>query len=138
MPTGITQNVEDILSCEYARSIISNSDFVLMLKQAQLDRRELANMFDLSETEVDYITEKDCGVGLMYTGKTVIPFEDKFPTNTKLFKAMTTKKEEDSKIDRILNLNPKASPKEMKEKEEYDKEQEELVKNNQRKDQKGD
>ena len=51
---------------------------------------------------------------------------------------ITTKKEEDSKIDRILNLNPKASPKEMKEKEEYEKEQEEAMKNNQRKDQKGD
>lgn len=130
MPTGITQNVEDILSCEYARSIISNSEFVLMLKQAQLDRRELAHMFDLSETEVDYITEKDHGVGLIYTGKTVIPFEDKFPTNTKLFKAMTTKKEENSKLDRIIALNPRPSQEEIKEKEEYDKEMSEQNKNN--------
>lgn len=116
MPTGITQNVEDILSSETARTIISNSDFVYMLSQAPLDRRDLAHMFNLSETEVEYITEKGYGVGLLYNGKSAIPFEDRFPTDTKLFKAMATGSKKENRTDRLLERT-KARPIDNKEEE---------------------
>lgn len=94
IPTGITQNVEDMLETKESRSIISNSDFVMMLNQAPIDRAELANMFNISDSLISYVTNSDFGQGLIYTGKTIVPFIDKFPTNTKLYKAMTTKFEE--------------------------------------------
>jgi hypothetical protein len=59
-------------------------------------------MFNLSESEIEYITEKGYGVGLLYNGKSAIPFEDKFPTDTKLFAAMTTTDKKENKVDRLL------------------------------------
>ena len=94
IPTGITQNVEDLLASKEARTIISNSDFVMMLNQAPLDRVELAKMLNISPTQVSYITNSDPGQGLIYTGKTIVPFIDKFPTDTKLYRVMTTKPDE--------------------------------------------
>jgi len=94
VPTGITQNVEDLLASKEARTIISNSDFVMMLNQAPLDRVELAKMLNISPTQVSYITNSDPGQGLIYNGKTIVPFIDKFPTDTKLYKVMTTKPDE--------------------------------------------
>lgn len=91
IPTGITQNVEDMLTSKEARTIISNSDFVLMLNQAPIDRGELAEMFNISPSQLAYITNSEAGQGLIYTGKTIIPFVDKFPVNTKLYSVMTTK-----------------------------------------------
>lgn len=94
VPTGITQNVEDLLSSKEGRVIINNSDFVMMLNQSPLDRSELASMLHISPTQLSYITNADSGQGLIYTGKSIIPFIDKFPTDTKLYKAMTTKPDE--------------------------------------------
>lgn len=94
IPTGITQNVEDMLASKEARTIISNSDFVLMLNQAPIDRAELAEMFNISPSQLTYITNSEAGHGLIYTGKTIIPFIDRFPTDTKLYKVMTTKFDE--------------------------------------------
>lgn len=91
VPTGITQNVADLLASQEARAIIANSDFVLMLNQAPLDRKALADMFHLSPTQESFVTNADSGSGLLYDGRMVIPFVDKFPTDTKLYKAMSTK-----------------------------------------------
>lgn len=91
VPTGITQNVEDMLISPQARSILSNCDFVMMLNQSPNDKQDLAKMFNISPTQLSYITNADAGQGLLYTGKTIVPFIDRFPTDTKSFAAMTTK-----------------------------------------------
>ena len=94
IPTGITQNVEDLLASKEARGIINNCDFIYMLNQSPLDRAELAAMLNMSPAQVSYITNSDAGQGLLYTGKHIVPFIDKFPTNNSLYKAMTTKPDE--------------------------------------------
>ena len=94
VPTGITQNVEDLLASKEARGIINNCDFVLMLNQSPLDRVELGNMLSISPTQMSYITNADAGQGLIYTGKFIVPFIDKFPSGNSLYKAMTTKPDE--------------------------------------------
>lgn len=91
VPTGITQNVEDMLVSKEARSIIANCEFVMMLNQAPTDKQELAKMFNISPAQLSYITNADTGQGLIYTGKSIIPFIDKYPTNTKTYAAMSTK-----------------------------------------------
>ncbi len=94
IPTGITQNVEDLLTSPAARGIINNCDFIMMLNQSPLDRAELSQMLNISPTQLSYITNSDAGQGLLYTGKTIVPFTDKFPTDTNLYKVMTTKPDE--------------------------------------------
>lgn len=91
VPTGITQNVKDLLGSETACSMLSNSDFILMLNQASSDRNELVKLLNISETLISYVTNSDEGQGLIFFGGSIIPFEDKFPKNTKLYKMMTTK-----------------------------------------------
>lgn len=93
-PTGITQNIEDLLLSETARTMLQNSDFIQMLKQSPMDRAQLAGLLNISPTQLGYITNSNPGEGLIYTGKTIIPFVNKFPTNTKLYKAMSTKSSE--------------------------------------------
>ena len=63
----------------------------MMLNQSPLDGQELAKMLNISPTQMSYITNAGAGQGLLYTGKSIIPFIDKYPTNTKTFKVMTTK-----------------------------------------------
>ncbi len=92
--TGITQNVEDLLRSETARSMLANSDFVMMLNQAATDRSELERMFNISPAQLQYITNSNPGHGLLFTGGSIIPFIDDFPKDTKLYKMMTTKLEE--------------------------------------------
>lgn len=94
IPTGITQNVGDLLDSPHANTIISNCEFILMLNQASIDRAKLASLLQISPTQLSYVTNSDPGQGLMYTGKAIVPFIDKFPTNTKLYKVMTTKPDE--------------------------------------------
>ncbi len=94
IPTGITQNVEDLLSSELARRMLSNSDFILMLNQAPMDRAELAKLLSLSDTQIGYITNADPGQGLLFAGNSIIPFRDDFPRDTKLYQMMTTKPDE--------------------------------------------
>ncbi len=91
VPTGITQNVEDLLESSEARAIINNSSFVYMMNQSKMDRDMLAQLLGLTENDVEYITNAEIGSGLIYTGKQTIPFTDHFPTDTKLYKVMTTK-----------------------------------------------
>lgn len=95
VPTGITQNVEDLLNSSEARAIINNSSFVYMLNQSALDRTMLADLLKLSENDVEFITNVEPGHGLIYNGRQAIPFVDRFPVDTQLFKVMTTKAAED-------------------------------------------
>lgn len=94
IPTGITQNVEDLLESDLARKMLSNSDFIQMLNQATSDRVELARLLNISETQISFVTNSNAGQGLLFCGNSIIPFTDQFPTNTKLYKMMTTKLEE--------------------------------------------
>lgn len=96
IPTGITQNVETLLTSTDGRRILSNStsSFIMMLNQSKLDGEELANLLNISDELMDYVTNSDSGHGLLFSGKSIIPFEDKFPTDTRLYQMMTTKVEE--------------------------------------------
>ena len=89
--TGITQNVEDLLQSHQARTMLSNSEFIIMLNQAATDRQELAKLLNISDTQIAFITNVGAGEGLVKIGSNIIPFENKFPQDTKLYKLMTTK-----------------------------------------------
>lgn len=93
VPTGITQNVEDLLKSETARSMLSNTDFVLMLNQATSDRIQLARLLNISDNLLTHVTSSESGSGLICCGGSIIPFVDKFPHN-ELYDLMTTKLEE--------------------------------------------
>lgn len=95
--TGITQNVEDLLNSPAARGIINNCNFILMLNQSPIDRMNLATLLKISEAQLSYITNSDPGQGLLYNGKTIVPFVDNFPKNTKLYELITTKPEDVAK-----------------------------------------
>ena len=93
-PTGITQNVEYLLDNSAARSILSNSEFVVMHNQAASDREKLAELFNISEDQMKYITNAEAGHGLMKIGNALVPFVNRFPKNTELYRNMTTKPNE--------------------------------------------
>ena len=90
-PTAITQNVEYLLSSVDASTMLSNSEFIVMLNQAATDRKELAKLLNISDEQLSYITNADAGCGLIRYGSSLVPFVNKFPTNTNLYKLMTTK-----------------------------------------------
>ncbi len=90
-PTAITQNVEYLLSSVEASTMLSNSEFIVMLNQAASDRKELAKLLNISDEQMSYITNSDAGCGLIRYGSSLVPFINKFPSNTKLYKLMTTK-----------------------------------------------
>ena len=89
--TGITQNVADLLQSYTARTMLSNSEFIIMLNQAATDRIELAKLLNISNEQLSYITNVDAGHGLLKVGSSLVPFENKFPKDTKLYQLMTTK-----------------------------------------------
>ena len=91
---GITQNVEDLLQSHTARTMLANSEFIIMLNQASTDRIELAKLLNISEQELSYITNVSVGQGLIKIGSALIPFINKFPKDTNLYKLMTTKPNE--------------------------------------------
>lgn len=88
--TGITQNVDDLLQSHTARTMLSNSEFILMLNQAATDRAELAKLLNISDLQLSYITNVDAGHGLIKVGSSLVPFANIFPKNTKLYKLMST------------------------------------------------
>ena len=90
IPTGITQNVKDLLSSREVENIFENSDFVYMLNQAQGDREILAKQLNISQQQLSYVTQSGAGEGLLFYGNTIIPFIDRFPKDTKLYSLMTT------------------------------------------------
>ena len=91
IPTGITQNVKDLLSSREVENIFENSDFVYMLNQASGDRQILAKQLNISPHQLSYVTHSGEGEGLLFYGSTIIPFVDHFPKNTELYAVMTTK-----------------------------------------------
>jgi hypothetical protein len=94
--TGITQNVDDLLQSHTARTMLANSEFIVMLNQASTDRMELAKLLNISDLQLSYITNVDAGNGLIKVGSSLVPFTDQFPRNTKLYRLMTTKLSERS------------------------------------------
>lgn len=91
IPTALTQNVKDLLDSPEIENILENSDFILMLNQAATDRNILAQRLGISPEELKHITNSGVGEGLLFFGDKIIPFIDRFPTNTKLYQVMTTK-----------------------------------------------
>jgi type IV secretory pathway VirB4 component len=89
--TGITQNVEDLLQSHTARTMLGNSEFIIMLNQAYSDRLELAKLLNISDTQLSYITNVGAGEGLIKVGSALVPFVNRFPKNMELYKLMTTK-----------------------------------------------
>ena len=91
IPTGITQNVETLLDRTEGRKLLNNSEFVVLLKQKGSDARELAAMYELTESQLRYVTKpKAKGTGLIIAGGTVVPFENPIPSTTKLYKLIAT------------------------------------------------
>ena len=88
--TGITQNVDDLLQSHTARTMLSNSEFIVMLNQASSDRFELAKLLNITDLQMNYITNVGAGQGLIKIGNVLVPFINEFPTNTELYKLMTT------------------------------------------------
>ena len=99
IPTGITQNVKDLLSSREVENIFENSDFVYMLNQAGGDRQILAKQLGISPHQLSYVTHSSEGEGLLFYGSTLLPFVDHFPKNTELYRIMTTKPQELKKED---------------------------------------
>ena len=94
IPTGITQNVKDLLASREVENIFENSDFVYLLNQASGDRQILSKALNISPSQQNYITNSNAGEGLIFYGSTIVPFKDDFPKDTQLYRIMTTKPEE--------------------------------------------
>ena len=94
IPTGITQNVKDLLSSREVENIFENSDFVLMMNQAGGDRQILAKQLNISPHQLSYVTHSGEGEGLMFYGNVIVPFVDRFPKDTELYRVLTTKPQE--------------------------------------------
>ena len=94
IPTAITQNVKDLLASREVENIFENSDFVLMLNQAAGDQAILAKQLNISPQQMKYVTHSEAGEGLIFYGNVVLPFIDRFPKDTELYRVMTTKPEE--------------------------------------------
>lgn len=99
--TGITQNVQEILANEKASLMLSNSELIIMLNQSATDREQLASLLKISETEQAHINNVSSGEGLMKVRNSLIPFKNKFPKNTKLYRLMTTRFEDKNKMEEI-------------------------------------
>ena len=91
IPTGITQNVKDLLSSREVENIFENSDFIIMLNQAAGDRQILAKQLNISPHQLSYVTHSGEGEGLLFFGNVILPFVDRFPTDLELYQIMTTK-----------------------------------------------
>ena len=88
--------MEYLLDSVLASSMLSNSEYIVMLNQAASDRQKLAELLNISNEQMSYITNADAGCGLIKYGSSLVPFINKFPKNTRLYKLMTTKPGEDS------------------------------------------
>ena len=97
IPTGITQNVKDLLRSPEIANILENSDFIYMLNQASEDRTILAQRLNISPHQLSYVTNSGEGEGLLFYGNVILPFVDRFPKDIELYRIMTTKLSEVSK-----------------------------------------
>ena len=91
VPTGITQNSKDLLASREIENILENSDFIFMLNQAAGDRQILAKQLNISPHQLSYVTHSGEGEGLLFYGNVILPFVDRFPKDTELYRIMTTK-----------------------------------------------
>lgn len=91
IPTGITQNVKDLLASREVENIFENSDFIYMLNQAAGDRQILAKQLNISPHQLSYVTHSGEGEGLLFYGNVILPFVDRFPQDTELYHIMTTR-----------------------------------------------
>jgi len=91
VPTGITQNVKDLLSSRAAENIFENTPFIIMLNQASGDRAVLAKALNISPEQLSFVTQSGAGEGLIFFGQVIVPFIDRFPKDTELYRLMTTK-----------------------------------------------
>jgi hypothetical protein len=91
IPTGITQNVKELLESVEVQNILENSDFILMLNQAAGDREILAKQLNISPKQMAYVTHSEAGEGLIFFGSVILPFVDKFPENSTLYRIMSTR-----------------------------------------------
>ena len=94
IPTGITQNVKDLLASREIENIFENSDFLYLLNQAGGDRQILAKQLNISPHQLSYVTNSNAGEGLLFYGNVIIPFVDHFPKDTELYRIMTTRLED--------------------------------------------
>ena len=94
VPSALTQNVKDLLASREIENIFENSDFMVLLSQAQGDRAILAKQLGISPHQLSYVTHSNSGEGLLFYGNTTIPFIDRFPENTELYSIMTTRPED--------------------------------------------
>ena len=94
IPTGITQNIKDLLASREIENIFENSDFIYMLNQAAGDRQILAKQLNISPHQLSYVTHSSEGEGLLFYGNVILPFVDRFPKDTELYGIMTTKPQE--------------------------------------------
>ena len=94
MPTGVTQNVKDLLSSREVENIFENSDYIYMLNQASGDRQILAKQLNISPHQLSYVTHSGEGEGLLFYGNIILPFVDRFPKGTELYRVLTTKPQE--------------------------------------------
>ena len=99
IPTGITQNVKDLLSSREVENIFENSDYIYMLNQASGDRQILAKHLNISPHQLSYVTHSGEGEGLLFYGSVILPFVDRFPKDTELYRIMTTKLSETSETE---------------------------------------
>ena len=88
--TGITQNVEEVLQSQTARTMLSNSAFLVMLNQAATDRAELAKLLNISETQMGHVTNAEAGHGLLKIGGSIVPFANEFPRGGDLYRLWST------------------------------------------------
>ena len=100
IPTGITQNIKDLLASREIENIFENSDFIIMLNQAAGDRAILAKQLNISPRQLGYVTSSGEGEGLLFYGNTILPFKDKLSTDSKLYELITTKPAEVEARDR--------------------------------------
>ena len=94
IPSGITQNIKDLLASREVENIFENSDFILMLNQASGDRQILAKQLNISPHQLSYVTHSSEGEELLFYGNVILPFVDRFPRDTELYRIMTTKPQE--------------------------------------------
>ena len=90
-PTAITQNVEYVLDSVQPSTMLSNSEFIIMFNQAARDREKLADLLNISKEQMSYVTNAEAGCGLIRYGRSLVPFVNRFPKDTKLYELMTTK-----------------------------------------------
>ena len=94
MCTGLTQNVSGLLQSKEARTLISNSELIVMLSQAPADQEILADLLNISPEQMAYVNDSEAGCGLLKVNNAIVPFNSRIPEKTKLYQTMTTKFED--------------------------------------------